>query len=77
MSFDMSCDLSDFSYHSNHSHQSQHGINAEVVVEDRCVLKKWARCAARIVIGPYGYKSSFGANKEEEKVMGRTSFGER
>ena len=32
----------------------------EVVVKDRCVLKKWARCW--IVIGHYGYKSSFGAN---------------
>ena len=29
---------------SDHSHQSLHGINA-VVIEDRCVLKKWARCA--------------------------------
>ena len=38
MSFGFSCDLSD---HSNHSHQSLHGINAQVVIEDRCVLKKW------------------------------------
>ena len=30
------------------------------------MLKKWARCAARIVIGRYGYKSSFGANKQPD-----------
>ena len=41
----------------NQSHQSHHGIN---VIKDRCVLKKWYM---RIVIGHYGYKSSFGANK--------------
>ena len=35
----------------------------QVVVEDRCVLKKWP--ALRIVIGRYGYKSSFGANNKE------------
>ena len=31
----------------------------KVVIENRCVFKKWARW---IVIGRYGYKSSFGAN---------------
>ena len=35
-----------------------------IVVEDRCVLKKWLRCCCWIVIGRYGYKSSFGANKD-------------
>ena len=34
----------------------------KVVVEDRCVLKKWP--ALRIVIGRYGFKSSFGANNK-------------
>ena len=53
MSFDISCDLS------YHSHKSHHSIYVQVVVEDRCVLKKWV---PRIVIGRYGYKSSFGAN---------------
>ena len=57
MSFGVSCDFSD---HSNHSHQSLHGINAKVVIEDRCVLKKWPR----IVIGRYCYKSSFGAKND-------------
>ena len=33
----------------------------KVVIEDRCVLKKWL-ALPRIVIGRYGYKSSFGAN---------------
>ena len=37
------------------------GINAKVFVEDRCVLKKWP---PRIVIGRYGYKSSFGAKND-------------
>ena len=61
MSFGVSCDLSD---HSNHSHQSLHGINAKVVIEDRCVLKKWPPpLLLRIVIGRYGYKSSFGAKE--------------
>ena len=36
VSFDISCD-----HYCNHSHQSHHGIYAQVVVEDRCVLKKW------------------------------------
>ena len=39
----------------------------KVVVEDRCVFKKWARW---IVIGRYGYKSSFGANKKMENKCG-------
>ena len=42
VSSDISCDLSDFSHHSHYSDQSQHGINAEVVIEDWCVLKKWS-----------------------------------
>ena len=42
MSFEILCDLSDLSHHRNHSHQSHHGINAQVVIEERCVLKKWA-----------------------------------
>ena len=37
------------------------GINAKVVIEDRCVLKKWLPPLLRIVIGRYCYKSSFGA----------------
>ena len=37
----------------------------KVVIKDRCVLKKWARW---IVIGHYGYKSSFGANNTERMV---------
>jgi len=39
VSFDISCD-----HYCNHSHQSHHGIYAQVVVEDRCVLKKWVPC---------------------------------
>ena len=54
--------LSDFSLYFDHSQQSHHSIYGQVVVEDRCVIKKWL--ALRIVIGRYGYKSSFGANKE-------------
>ena len=46
MSFGLYHDLSD---HSNHSHQSFHGINANVVID--------------LVIGHYGYKSSFRAKK--------------
>ena len=42
------------------------GINAKVVIEDRCVLKKWLPLPW-IVIGRYGYKSSFGANKQTNK----------
>ena len=34
----------------------------EVVIEDWCVLIKWP-LLLRIVIGRYGYKSSFGAKK--------------
>ena len=60
MSFGLSCDLSD---HSNHSHQSLHGINANVVID--------------IVIGHYGYKSSFGANKSTTNCSAvRSAFGE-
>ena len=64
MSFGVSCHLafhviSVINGHSNLSHQRHHGINAKVVIEDRCVLKKW-----RIVTGRYCYKSSFGANKQ-------------
>ena len=62
VSFHISCDLSDISHYCNHSHQSHCDINAQVVVEDRCVLKKWP--ALRIVIGRYGYKSSFGAKND-------------
>ena len=36
-------------------------INAKVVIEDRCVLKKWP---LRIVTGRYCYKSSFGAKND-------------
>ena len=39
------------------------GINANVVIEDRCVLKKWP-LPLRIVIGRYCYKSSFGAKND-------------
>ena len=39
------------------------GINAKVVVEDRCVLKKWL-LLRWIVIGRYCYKSSFGAKND-------------
>ena len=46
MSFGLYHDLSD---HSNHSHQSFHGINANVVIN--------------LVIGHYGHKSSFRAKK--------------
>merc|ERR1712030_101876 len=35
------------------------GINAKVVIEDRCVLKKWLPLLRWIVIGRYCYKSSF------------------
>ena len=58
VSFYISCDLSDLIHHSNNCHQSHHSIYVQVVVEDRCVLKKWVR--ARIVIGQYHVKSSFG-----------------
>ena len=40
------------------------GINAQVVIEDRCVLKKWLPPLLRIVIGRYCYKSSFGAKND-------------
>ena len=45
------CHLSDLSHHRNHSHQSYHGINAQVVIKDRCVFKKWV--LRWIVIGHY------------------------
>ena len=35
----------------------------KVVIEDRCVLKKWP-LLLRIVIGRYCYKSSFGAKND-------------
>ena len=38
-------------------------LMVKVVIEDRCVLKKWP--LPRIVIGRYCYKSSFGANKRD------------
>ena len=62
--------LSDFSLYCDHSQQSHHSIYVQVVVEDRCVLKKWVR----IVIGRYGYKSSFGANKFIQIVLFLTRF---
>ena len=37
-------------------------LMVKVVIEDRCVLKKWP-LLRWIVIGRYCYKSSFGANK--------------
>ena len=43
MSFDISCDLSDFSHYCYHSHKSNHSIYVQVVVDGRCVLKKWER----------------------------------
>ena len=43
VSFDISCDISDLIHHSNKCHQSHHSIYVQVVVEDRCVLKKWVR----------------------------------
>ena len=43
VSLDISCDLSDLSHYCNHSHKSHHSIYVQVVVEDRCVLKKWVR----------------------------------
>ena len=59
MSFGLYHDLSD---HSNHSHQSFHGINANVVID--------------IVIGHYGYKSSFRANKSIINCSAiRSAFG--
>ena len=73
VSFHISCDLSDISHYCNHSHQSHCDINAQVVVEDRCVLKKWP--ALRIVIGRYGYKSSFGANNTRDVGGGAFSSG--
>ena len=54
----MKCDLI---HHSNHSHQSPHGINAKSLLRTGVCSKCWC---ARIVIGHYGYKSSFGANKD-------------
>ena len=62
MTFDISFDRSYLSHYCNHSHKSNLGIDAQSVIEDRCVLKKWP--GLRIVIAPYGYKSSFGANKQ-------------
>ena len=39
----------------------------KVVIEDRCVFKKWL-LPPWIVIGRYGYKSSFGANNPKYDV---------
>ena len=69
MSFGVSCHLafhviSVINGHSNHSHQRHHGSNAKVVIEDRCVLKKWLPLLRWIVIGRYCYKSSFGAKND-------------
>ena len=58
---DIFCDRCDLIPHSNNCHQSHHSSYVQVVVEGRCVLKKWV--LLQIVIGRYGYKSSFGANK--------------
>ena len=68
MSIDISCDLSYFSLYYNHSHESHDSIYVQVVVKDRCVLKKWP--LLRIVIGRYGYKSSFGAKNQYQALMG-------
>ena len=51
MSFGVACH---FAFH----------VIAKVVVEDRCVFKKWPLLLLRIVIGRYCYKSSFGAKND-------------
>ena len=63
MLFDISFDLSNSSHYSNHSHQSHLGINQSYYQGPVCAEK--VGCC--IVIGRYGYKSSFGAKNHEEK----------
>ena len=59
MSFDISFDLGNLSHYSNHTHQSHLGINPSCYRGPVCAQK--VGCC--IVIGRYGYKSSFGAKK--------------
>ena len=57
VSFVISFDLGNLSHYSNHSHQSHLGINPSCYRGPVCAQK--VGCC--IVIGRYGYKSSFGA----------------
>ena len=66
MSFDISFDLGYLSHYSNHSHQSHLGINPSCYRGPVCAQK--VGCC--IVIGRYGYKSSFGANNIKSKSNG-------
>ena len=64
VSFVISFELGNLSHYSNHSHQSHLGINPSCYRGPVCAQK--VGCC--IVIGRYGYKSSFRANKRKPWV---------